>query len=92
MTNLIPILFSFICGAFIALVVRKFTTKIMNRLEALPLAVRVALASLLLFLGSGLVEALLLDSGLWLSLAFSTGFVLAISFSEFIFRDPGKKL
>ena len=92
MTNLIPILFSFLCGAFIALVVGKFTTKIMNKLEAVPLTVRVAIASLLLFLGSGLVEALLLDSGLWLSLAFSTGFVLAISFYEFIFRDPGKKL
>ena len=92
MTGLVPILFSFICGAFIGTVVGRFTIKIMNKLEAVPLSVRLALASLLLFLGSGLVEAILLESGLWLALAFSTGFMLAIAFYEFIFPDSGKNL
>lgn len=64
----------------------------MNKLEAVPLSVRLALASLLLFLGSGLVEVMLLESGLWLALAFSTGFMLAIAFYEFIFPDSGKNL
>lgn len=92
MTNFIPILFSFMCGAFIGLVVGRLTLKIMNKLEAIPLSVRLALASLLLFLGSGLVEAILLESGLWLALAVSTGFMLKIAFYEFTFPDPGKKL
>lgn len=88
--DLTSILFSFILGGFVGLVVGRFIEKIFDRMDAVPMKLRLFFAFLILSTCSILFELLLEQSGIALMMAFALGFGLVTTLHEFIFPDAGK--
>ena len=83
-TDLTSILFSFILGGFVGHVVARFTEKIFDRMDAVPMKLRLFLAFLILSSGSVLFELLLEQSGIALMMAFALGFGLVTTLHQHI--------
>ncbi|MCY3994179.1 MAG: hypothetical protein OXF50_23345 [Caldilineaceae bacterium] len=90
-TDFTSILFSFILGAIVGLVVGRFIEKIFDRMDAVPMKLRLFLAFLILAFISITVELMLEQSGIALMMAFALGFGLVITLHEYIFPGSGKK-
>ncbi|MCY3898523.1 MAG: hypothetical protein OXO50_19370 [Caldilineaceae bacterium] len=90
-TDFTSILFSFILGAIVGLVVGRFIEKIFDRMDAVPMKLRLFMAFLILTSSSVLFELLLEQSGIALMMAFALGFGLVTIIHEHIFPDSGKK-
>ena len=89
--NFTSILFSFILGAIVGLVVGRFIEKIFDRMHAVPMKLRLLMAFLILSSSSVLFELLLEQSGIALMMAFALGFGLVTTLHENIFPGSGKK-
>ncbi len=85
------ILFSFILGGFVGLVVGRFIEKIFDRMDAVPMKLRLFFAFLILSASSVLFELLLEKSGIALMMAFALGFGLVTTLHEYLFPDSGRK-
>ena len=89
--DLISILFSFILGGFVGLVVGRFIEKIFDRMDAVPMSLRLFLAFLILSVTSIAFELFLEQMGVALMIAFSLGFLLVTTLYEHIIPDHGHK-
>lgn len=90
-TDFTSILFSFMLGGFVGLVVGRFIEKIFDRMDAVPMKLRLLLAFLILSATSIAFELFLEQSGIALMMAFALGFGLVTTLHELIFPDSGKE-
>ena len=81
------ILLAFALGGFVAFIVARFIEKVFDRLESVPLRLRLFIGFLILAISSGLIEVFASDAGLPVAMAFSLGFLLMISTYELLFPD-----
>ena len=86
------ILFSFILGGFVGLVVGRFIEKIFDRLDAVPMKLRLLMAFFILSATSIAFELYLEQSGIELMMAFALGFGLVTIIHEHIFSDSGRRM
>lgn len=91
MVDYATILLTFTFGGLVGLVVGRFTEKIFDRMDMVPMKIRLLLAFLILTVCSVLFELFLEQWGLALMIAFSLGFTLVVTCHELIFPDPGKE-
>ena len=82
--DLTSILFSFILGGFVGLVVGRFIEKIFDRMDAVPMSLRLFLAFLILSVTSIAFELFLEQMGVALTIAFSLGILLVTTLYEHI--------
>ena len=85
--DLASILFSFILGGFVGLVAGRFIEKIFDRMDVVPMKLRLFFAFLILTTCSILFELLLEKWGIALMMAFALGFGLVTALHELIFPD-----
>ena len=83
------ILFSFMLGGFVGLVVGRSIEKIFDRMDAVPMKLRLFFAFLILSASSIAFELFLEQLGVALMIAFSLGFLLVTTLHEQIFPDSG---
>lgn len=91
MVDYATILLTFLFGGLVGLVAGRFTEKIFDRMDLVPMKIRLLLAFLILTVCSVLFELFLEKSGIALMIAFSLGFTLVVTCHELIFPDPGKE-
>ena len=84
-------LLTFIFGGLVGLVVGRITEKVFDRMDIVPMKLRLFLAFLILSVCSVLFELFLEQWGIALMIAFSSGFTLVVAGHELIFPDPGKE-
>ena len=90
-TDFTSILFSFMLGGVVGYVVGRFVEKIFDRLDAVPMQLRLLMAFLILSATSISFELFLEQSGIALMMAFALGFGLVTTLHEHIFPDSGKE-
>ena len=91
MVDYATILLTFIFGGLVGLVVGRTAEKVFDRMDIVPMKLRLFLAFLILSVCSVLFELFLEKSGIALMIAFSLGFTLVVTSHELIFPDPGKE-
>lgn len=89
--DLASILLSFMLGGVVAFVVGRFIERIFDRMDMVPMKLRLFLAFLILAVSSVLFELFLEQSGIAFMIAFSLGFALVTTLHELIFPDSGNK-
>ncbi len=91
MVDYATILLTFIFGGLVGLVVGRTAENVLDRMDIVPMKIRLLLAFLILTVCSVLFELFLEKSGIALMIAFSLGFTLVVTSHELIFPDRGKE-
>ncbi len=84
------ILLVFIFGGLLAFVLARFIERTFDRIESVPLTLRLFFAFLILAVISITIEVFLSDAGLPVAMAFSIGFFIVLSIYELLFSNGEK--